>query len=154
MDQPGFLMQVLSRPLPIQVEFVGHQQKDSCIGRVSHLKNKYGLRPFNGVGGEMAYFYKFIWNLGRFVSSSYLCALLPLQASRAMIASLRFCFDLAVILAAKFMDRSKSSFIAIWISTSMICEINSQSGKKIICKHLVKHVLIWSILHNILYART
>ena len=121
MDQPGFLMQVLSRPLPIQVEFVGHQQKDSCIGRVSHLKNKYGWRPFYGVDREMAYSYKFIGNLGRFASSSFLCAL---QASRAMIAFLRFCFDLAAILAAKFIDRSKSSFLAIWISTSMICKFD------------------------------
>lgn len=41
---------------------------------------------------------------------SYLCAL---QASSAMIAFLKFCFDLVAILAAKLNGRSKFSFLAV-----------------------------------------
>lgn len=54
-------------------------------------------------------------------TTSYLNAL---HASRAMIAFLRFWFDFAAILAAKFLDRSISSFFAIWIRTSIIWEFN------------------------------
>lgn len=43
MDQTGFLLQLLSRPLPIQEELVDHQKMDSCIDRVNTSKNKYGL---------------------------------------------------------------------------------------------------------------
>jgi len=105
MDQSGFLLQVLPKPLPIQMELADHRKKDSCRRRLPQTL-------FIGVTNyHCPFFIQIYWKLIIFISSSpYLCAL---QASRAMIAFLRFCFDLAAILAAKFIGRSNSSFLAI-----------------------------------------
>ena len=71
-----------------------------------------------------------LWNLTVVIFFSFLVEshLWALHASRAMIALLRFCFDFMAILAANPMGRSNSSFLAIWISTSMTWERQESCG--------------------------
>lgn len=77
LDQLGFLMRVVSKPLPIQVGLVGHQQKDSCLGMCISSTTMVCSLYMGGWGKWLTFIILLEINVGRFASSSYfvLCRL-------------------------------------------------------------------------------